>query len=647
MVYLGDRISVPKALRFIEKPLVPLLLLLLPIIFVPKELTQPEFFWSADPRSQSLAVSAAIYAIVAYGLVMLMRFAGLPSVVHGALWGVGAYTAGIMVREFGWNYWAVFPLVALVPAAMALVTGAVALRTSGIAFIIITIALGDFLVLVANNSTDLTGGSFGLVARGPIDDVGPFSLRTVEDRYYLTLALLFLTIGLVWLISISSFGRRLMAIRDNEDLAKSLGLNAFYYKILIFTISAAVVGIAGQLFLYHTRAIQPSLFSSFAFINVLLMVMMGGLHVLAGPAVGAWLVTFLPEWLGPLGVDEPNRQRIVFGFLLMAFILIAPMGIAGTAKIWYFRLRNLALARRTAPTVVSKTTVLHAAEASAGNGAGNDHMPILTTPPVNNGPREFGETILEVRGLSKNFAAVQALRGVDISVRSGEILGVIGPNGSGKTTLFNCISGYLRPSAGDIYWRGQRVTGWALDRVARHGLVRTFQQPMLFASASVRESGMTALEALTAFGHRDIAPLNLPRDVDGLLSFCGLNEVADSPSAGLPPGLIRKLGVLMAVGTFPYLLMLDEPAAGLNDVESAELGELLRRVRDAGVTLVVVDHDVSFMMPLCDRIVVLDAGQKLCEGTPREVQADQRVIAAYLGETFAKIAAESLEAQQQ
>ncbi|HXG36095.1 MAG TPA: ABC transporter ATP-binding protein, partial [Dehalococcoidia bacterium] len=342
---------------------------------------------------------------------------------------------------------------------------------------------------------------------------------------------------------------------------------------------------------------------------------------------------------------------IAFGVLLMLFMLAAPMGIAGTIKMWYFRIRNIILERqgRAAPAVPPEAVgvpTFGAAEIEGGDIAGGNPAP---ANPVSRKystarPSSFGDTILEVRGVSKSFAAVQALRGIDVSVRQGEILGVIGPNGSGKTTLFNCISGFLPVTEGDIRWRGRDITKWTPDRVARHGLVRTFQQAMLFRSTTVYSSLRVARESLNAFGYRETATLDLPGDVDGLLEFCDLSHVADQPAAMLPYGLVRKLGVALALATFPYLLMLDEPAAGLNDIESQELGELLLRARAAGVTLIVVDHDMPFIMPISDRMVVLDAGQKILEGTPQEVQADQRVIAAYLGERFAKMAADMQEA---
>ena len=661
----GRQAPIPRALQIFEKPIVPIMLFLLPILFAPRSLSQIELIWDTNSRAQSLATSAAIYAIVAYGLGTLMRFAGLPSVVHGALWGTGAYTAGIVARDWGWTYWQALPMVIIVPSILALIVGFMALRTHGIAFIIITIALGDFLVLVANNdplgtqADPFTGGAFGLVAKGRPESIGPFDFQSAENMYYLALAFLFITIGIVYLISKSAFGRRLEAIRDNEDLAKSLGLNAFLYKILIFTITAAIVGVAGQLFLYHTRAIQPSLFNTFSFIQVLLMVVMGGMGVLAGPAVGAWLVTFLPEWLGPLGLEDPNRQLIARGILLMAFMLLAPMGLVGTIKAWYLQLRNMYLRRQgLQPAVVAPETVgvptfgtavvesTDGAEAAAVAAAASEaHASAASLRASVPRPTQFGEPLLTASGVSKSFAAVLALRGVDISVRQGEILGIIGPNGSGKTTLFNCISGFLPLTEGTITWRGTDITSWPPDRVARHGLVRTFQQAMLFRSTTVRRSIQIARESLDAIGVRETAKLDFPDNVAGILDFCDLTPVADQPAAMLPYGVIRKLGVALALSTHPHLLMLDEPAAGLNDIESEELGTLLLRARAAGVTLVVVDHDMPFLMPISDRLLVLDAGQKIVEGSPEQIQSDQRVIAAYLGERFAKMAAENMRQQ--
>lgn len=242
--------------------------------------------------------------------------------------------------------------------------------------------------------------------------------------------------------------------------------------------------------------------------------------------------------------------------------------------------------------------------------------------------------LLEVSELAVQFGAVRACDGITFSAEAGELVGIVGPNGSGKTTLFRAICGDVRATGGRVMWMGREVTGWPTDRIARAGLVRTFQQSMVFASVSVRENLRMARACAAPTGHGAKRP-DLPTSPDDVIAFTGLDEVADVPAGSLPTGLLRIVGIALALVPQPALLMLDEPAAGLNVDEAGRLSELLRRVQKVGATLAVVDHDMSFILPLCQRLIVLDAGKKLIEGDPVEVLKHEDVIRVYLGGRFA------------
>ncbi len=242
-----------------------------------------------------------------------------------------------------------------------------------------------------------------------------------------------------------------------------------------------------------------------------------------------------------------------------------------------------------------------------------------------------GEPILEVRGLQKHFGGVHALDGVDMEIYDGEILGIIGPNGSGKTTLFNVIAGVHRPTSGAVTWLGQNITAQPAHSMAGRGIIRTFQQAMAFEDLTVRENVEVACEHRRHSAHDDEVYRGLANPEE-IIEFVGLSEFAAEKATNLGFGNLRRLGVGIAIGGHPRLLMADEPAAGLNDNETAELSDLLESISARGVTVAVIDHDMNMMMEICQRLVVLDFGQKIAEGAPDEVRNDPRVLEVYLGE---------------
>jgi branched-chain amino acid transport system permease protein len=550
-----------------------------------------------------------IYAIAALGLVLLTGVGGLTSFGQAAFIGIGAYATAWYTAVQGGSPWLGLLLGLALTGIVALVLGTATLRLGGHFLPLSTIAWGIAIYFVFGNLDALNRYS-GLSGIPPIS-LGPVTLSSTISIYYFIWAVVGAVMLLCRNLLDSRQGRAIRGLRGGAAMVESFAVDFFRTRLAVFVLAGLLAGLSGWLYAHMQRFVNPNPFDIRPGIELLFMALVGGTGQIAGAVVGSAIVVLLKNVLQDIlpSVTRYNAQMeiVLFGILFIVLLQKARGGVVPMIR---------RLLPRTPPA-----------------------LPVPAPPlPGRTRSPATGEAVLRIESATKRFGALAAVNDVSFDVRPGEVLGLIGPNGAGKTTLLNLITGTSKPNNGRVVFLGDDVTSLPPRRIAAKGMARTFQHVKLRSNMTLLDNVMLGTYPRTRTGflagalRLDRAEENAARaEALRQLQRVGLSEKFGELAGNLPLGQQRLLEVARALATDPVLVILDEPAAGLRALEKRTLSELLRGLRGEGMTIVLVEHDMDFVMNLVDRIVVMDFGAKLAEGMPPEIRADARVQEAYLG----------------
>jgi branched-chain amino acid transport system permease protein len=550
-----------------------------------------------------------IYALAALGLVLLTGVGGMLSFGQAAFVGIAAYATAWASALHGYSPWLGLVLAVVLVCAVAALLGAITLRLQGHFLPLSTIAWGLGIYFLFGNIDAL--GHFNGISDIPPISIGRMALRSSSQIFYLIWVIVVAALYLCGNLLGSRQGRALRALRGGRILVESLGINSFHLKVATFVIAALLSALSGWLYAHMGRFVSPAPFDVSAGIIYLLMAMVGGIGHLLGAVVGAAIVTLLRNTIQdvlPLIAPGVSGQleTVVFAVLFVVLLQQARTGFVPFVLRWLPPFKP--------------------------------PYPVGAPPMARRHQPTKGVPLLRVEGVARQFGGLLAVNDVSFELKAGEILGLIGPNGAGKSTMFNLITGVLRPDRGRISFLGVDITGRPQREIARAGIARTFQHVKLRPRMTLLDNVLLGIYPRTSAGflagalRLDRAEERQARHEAMLqLQRVGLAERAFEAAGALPLGHQRLLEIARAMAADPVLLVLDEPAAGLRRAEKLDLARLLASLRAQGLTILVVEHDMDFVMGLVDRTVVMDFGSKLCEGLPTDIRADPRVQEAYLG----------------